>query len=177
MLVPAAQQREPTSYLRIHLPSCASFPRPLRCAPLGLHGAPSWAPWDIRQLPTSYLFYTWECVYVGPAFWIIPPSHSYLCPQVHSLCLHLRFSSFKLGSFRMNGIVHQYFPMQLQQITAYKHGSLSKTCPASVPHPHHVADQVISSLWALLPGSLLCATILCRVPARREGENQPAGLN
>ena len=27
--------------------------------PLGHHTAPSWAPWAVHQVPTSYLFYTW----------------------------------------------------------------------------------------------------------------------
>ena len=125
------------------------------------HTALHRAPWILQQLPASYLWYAWSCVYVqyySPLHLLLPP----LCPQVHSLCLHLRCSSFKLGKFRMYSIVHQYFPMKLQRITAYKHGGVSKTFPASVPHPHHIAEQAISSLWALLPGSLLGATILCR---------------
>ena len=31
--------------------------------PLGHHRALSWVPCVIQQLPTSYLFYTWQCIY------------------------------------------------------------------------------------------------------------------
>ena len=58
--------------------------------PLGHHRASSWVPCAIQQLPTNYLFYTWQCIYVSAALPICPilscPSP---CPQVHSLCLHL----------------------------------------------------------------------------------------
>ena len=49
-----------------------------------------WAPCSIQQLPTSYLFWTWSCIYVNTT---ISPHHhpllTPLCPPVHSLCLCL----------------------------------------------------------------------------------------
>ena len=39
-------------------------PMPPQTTHLGHHRAPSWAPCAIAQHPTSYPFYTWECIYV-----------------------------------------------------------------------------------------------------------------
>ena len=33
--------------------------------PLGYHRAPSWTPCVMQPLPTSYVFYTWQCIYVS----------------------------------------------------------------------------------------------------------------
>ena len=48
--------------------------------------------WLIQQLPTSHLFYAWQCVGFNAT---LSSSHSLLpppqCPQIHSLCLHLYF--------------------------------------------------------------------------------------
>ena len=41
---------------------------------LGHHRAPSWAP--TQQVPTSYLFYTWQCTYINPKL----PVHPTLLP-------------------------------------------------------------------------------------------------
>ena len=47
-----------------HIPtSWASLPPPPHPIPPGHHRTPSWVPCAIQQLPTSHLFYTWECVY------------------------------------------------------------------------------------------------------------------
>jgi len=43
------------TYISSHL----SLPPPLHHSPLGHHGAQSWAPRAVKQLPTSYPFYTW----------------------------------------------------------------------------------------------------------------------
>ena len=52
-------------YTYLSLPSpTASF--------LGHHRALGWAPCVIRQLPTSYLFYTWSCIYVCATLSIHP---------------------------------------------------------------------------------------------------------
>ena len=39
---------------------------------VGSHRAPSWAPCAIQQVPTSYLFYAWQCIYVYPNLPIRP---------------------------------------------------------------------------------------------------------
>ena len=51
-----------------------SYPHP-HPTPLGHHRAPSWAPCAIRQSPTSYLLYTWSCIYVNPNLPVHP-----VCP-------------------------------------------------------------------------------------------------
>ena len=35
-------------------------PLPASCQPSSHHRAPGWAPCVVQQLPTSYLFYTWQ---------------------------------------------------------------------------------------------------------------------
>ena len=52
-------------------PSWAFLP-PLHPTPLGHHRAPSWAPYAVEQLPTSYLFYTWYCTYVNAPLPVCP---------------------------------------------------------------------------------------------------------
>ena len=50
--------------MHISPPSWVSLPSPLPLphpTPLDHHGAPSWAPCVIQQLPTSYLLSTWQC--------------------------------------------------------------------------------------------------------------------
>ena len=51
--------KENQPYVYIHpLPPGPSSPHP---TPLGHHRAPGWAPCASHQLPTRYLFYTWQC--------------------------------------------------------------------------------------------------------------------
>ena len=70
----------------IYIPSLLDLPP----TPLCHHRTQSWAPCAIQQLPTSYLFNTWWCIYVSPNLAIcptlLPPS---LRPQVLSLHLCL----------------------------------------------------------------------------------------
>ena len=47
---------------------------------------PSWTPWAIKQLPSSYLSYTWEWIYVSGTFSIHPTS-SFPLPAPTSLAL------------------------------------------------------------------------------------------
>ena len=54
---------------------------------LGYHGVPGWAPCVTQQLPASYLFYTWWCIYVNATFSVRPSLSFPWC--VHSLYLHL----------------------------------------------------------------------------------------
>ena len=80
-----------TSYICIHIspPSCTSLLQPCSTL-LGPHRAPDWAPCAIQHLPTTYLFYTWSYISVGPSLPFIPPFPSPpLGPHVHSLCLCL----------------------------------------------------------------------------------------
>ena len=66
--------------------------------PLGHHGAPSWAPHAIHQLPASFLFHTWWCIHINPNL----PVH--LTPaspaQVHTSDLYIFVSipALKIGS-------------------------------------------------------------------------------
>jgi len=63
----------------------------------GHHTAPSWAHWAIRQFPTSYLFCTWECIYVSATLWI-HPTLSFL-PYVHKSILYVCISDVALLSW------------------------------------------------------------------------------
>ena len=45
------------------------LPHPI---PLGHHRMPGWSSCVIQQLPTSYLFYAWFCIYVNATFSIRP---------------------------------------------------------------------------------------------------------
>ena len=57
-------------------PSWTSLPQPL-LTPLSHHRAPGWAPYAIQQVPTSYLFYTWYCIYANATIPVLAtlPSH------------------------------------------------------------------------------------------------------
>ena len=68
------------SYMYTHILSLLNF----HPTPLGHHRALSWAPCTIQQVPTSYLFYTWWCIYVNPNL-LIHPTLSH--PHVHSSVL------------------------------------------------------------------------------------------
>ena len=53
------------AYVYPHIPSLLSLPPTLPYpTPLGGHKAPSRSPCAMRLLPTSYLFYVWQCIYV-----------------------------------------------------------------------------------------------------------------
>ena len=69
------------SYKYTYVSSLLSLPP----TPLGHHRAPSWALCAMQQLPTSYLLYTWWCIYVSPTLSI--------CPTLSFLhCVHKPFS-------------------------------------------------------------------------------------
>ena len=80
------------SYMYTYIPSLLDLPPTPTPNPthLGHHRAPSWAPCVIQQVPTSYLFYTWQCRYVNPNLSIHPtPPSLFPCPHIHSLQLRL----------------------------------------------------------------------------------------
>ena len=104
-----------SSLLHLH-PSHPPYP-----TPVGGHKAPSRSPCAMRLLPTSYLFYIWQCIYVHATLSICPrltfplpvssrpfssrsvslfPS----CPQV----LHDHFFSFFFSFFRFHIYVLVY---------------------------------------------------------------------
>ena len=63
----------------IGLPSWAPHP-PSHSTPLGHQIARSWAPCAVQQLPGSFLFYTWQCIYVNAtllSFLVILPYVSF----------------------------------------------------------------------------------------------------
>ena len=47
-------------------------PPPHHLTPLGHHRTPGWAPCAIQQLPTSYLLYTWQCIYINTTLPVCP---------------------------------------------------------------------------------------------------------
>ena len=64
------------SYMYTYIPSLLDLPptSPPHPVHLGHPRALSWAPCAIPQVPTSYLFYTWQCTYVNPNLPIHPTS-------------------------------------------------------------------------------------------------------
>ena len=74
-------------------PSLDLSPTPCpHCTPLGHQRAPSWALYTILQVPTSYLFYTWQCIDVKPKLPIHPTLSLLLvstCPFSMSVSLFL----------------------------------------------------------------------------------------
>ena len=53
------------SYMYTYIPSLLSLSPAPHPTPLGHHRALGWAPCAIQQLPASYLFHTWYCIYVN----------------------------------------------------------------------------------------------------------------
>ena len=89
VLVSSLQQSE--SAICIHLPplSWACLPHAPPTPP-GHHRAWNWAPCGIQKIPTSYLFYTWQCIHVNSTLSIHPAILSpTLYPHIFSLCLYL----------------------------------------------------------------------------------------
>ena len=74
----------------------ASPSHPPYLTPLGGHRALSWSPCAMQQLPTSYLFYIWQCIYVNATFSLRPslptPLKSVLNVCIYS-CPTTRFIS------------------------------------------------------------------------------------
>ena len=70
---------------------------PSHSTPLGHQRALSWAPHAMQLLPTSSLFYTWECVYVNP---ILPVCLTlpFLPPRVHMYYFSTATSVFPYGN-------------------------------------------------------------------------------
>jgi len=67
------------------IPSLLDF-SPLHPTPLGHHRTPSWAPWTIQNVPTSYLFYTRQCTFIIPNL----PVHPHPSPPPRPLPRSLR---------------------------------------------------------------------------------------
>ena len=57
-------------YIYPHIPSLLCLPP--YPTPLGGHKAPNWSPCAMRLLPTSYLFYIWQCIYVHDTLSLCP---------------------------------------------------------------------------------------------------------
>ena len=79
--VSALQQRGSAVTTCLPPPSWASLVLAPHPSPLGHHGAPSWAPCALQQLPPT-LFHTWSCVYVNPTL-SLSIAHSPCSPRVH----------------------------------------------------------------------------------------------
>ena len=94
--VSAIQQSKPA----IIIISLLSLPPLPHLTPQGHHRAPGWAPCVIQQLLISYLFYTWQRIYVDTTSPFIP---LFLSPTVSTSPFSISVSSFLL--FKQ---VHEY---------------------------------------------------------------------
>ena len=79
----------------------------------GHHRALSWAPWTLQQVPTGYLFYTWQCTHINSNL-PFTPSSPHLCPHVCTLGLHL-YSCLNIGlsisfsRFHIHALIFDFF--------------------------------------------------------------------
>ena len=90
MLISAVQHRKSAACIHTSPPSWALLPPLPHPAPLGHHRALGWAPCIIQQLPTSYLFYTWSCVYVKATRSVCPTlSSPFMCTSPFSTSMSL----------------------------------------------------------------------------------------
>ena len=78
------------THIHIYIYLHTSLPTYPQSHPLGQHRALGWAPDVIHQLPTSYLFYKWECIFLCMVVYIrqcyfLNSSHlllPLLCPHI-----------------------------------------------------------------------------------------------
>ena len=85
--LPYNKENQPYVYIHPLPPG----PSSLHPTPLGHHRAPGWAPCASHQLPTSYLFYTWQCDLSVLISRFIP---SFPCPPcVHTSILYVCVST------------------------------------------------------------------------------------
>ena len=89
--LPLSHWESPGSAICIHisLPSWASLSR-LSFDPSRSSQSTSWALCATQHLPTSYLFYTRQCIYINATFSVYPPFSFPCC--VHKSILHVSAS-------------------------------------------------------------------------------------
>ena len=144
----------------------------------GHHTAPSWAHWAIWQFPTSYLFCTWECIYVSATLWI-HPTLSFL-PYVHKSILYVCISDVALLSWESSECIALFtsiFPWNCSESLPISMAVWAKPFQPLSPTPITSQNKLflLSELSSLAPCWVQPSSA---VPAiRGEGENQPAGLN
>ena len=91
----------------------ASYPHP-HPTHLVHHRPPSRAPCAIQQLPTSQLFYTWQCLHVNLTL-PIHPTLPFPCPCIHLFVLYVYVSTSALqirSSMSFFQILHICINMQ-----------------------------------------------------------------
>ena len=116
-------------YIYPHISSLLHLPpsQPLYPNPLGGHKAPNCSPCAMQLLPTSYLFYIWQCIYVHATLslrpslpFFLPVSSSPLstsvslflsCPQVlqNHFFFFFRFHIYVLAysiCFSLSDLLH-----------------------------------------------------------------------
>ena len=91
--VSAVWQHESAIFTHISPLSWASLPPYTH---VGHHRAASWVPCAIWQVPTSYLFYTWQCIYVSPNL-SIHPYHTTHHVHTSSLYICVSIPAQKIG--------------------------------------------------------------------------------
>ena len=119
------------SYMYTYIPSLLSLPPtyPIHSShhptPLGQHRGPSWMPCAIQHLPTSYLFYTWQCICISVTAPIcpilsFPPPHP-VSPCL-SLCLQLYScpeNQYRFSRFHIYALTHDIVFLLLTHFTFY----------------------------------------------------------
>ena len=115
------------SYMYTYILSLLNLPPalPPPFTSLGYHRTPSWAPGVMQQLPTSHLFYTWQCVYVSATL-SVHPVLSFPC-RVHksllciwsTLLVSLKNSQLGRKMFCVDVISHQINTQIIRLRTIY----------------------------------------------------------
>ena len=82
VLVSAIHQHESAIYMSPL--SWPFFPPSTHSTPLRYHRALIWAPWVMQQIPTSYPFHTWWCMFLCYSLNLSYPPLLPLCPEVCS---------------------------------------------------------------------------------------------
>ena len=62
------------------------------------HRAPGWAPCILQQIPTGYLFYTWECICFHATFSIHPNLSFPSCVLKSVLSVWVSIPALQIGS-------------------------------------------------------------------------------
>ena len=97
VLVSAVQWSESAICIHVSPPCWTSLPPPLP-PDVGRHRAPSWAPCAVPQVPTSYLFYAWQCIYVKPNLPIHPILPFPHCVHTSVLYICISIPALQIGS-------------------------------------------------------------------------------
>ena len=111
MLVSVVQQYE--AAISIHISPSRSIPHITPSQSSRLSQTEVWAASVPEHLPTSYLWYTWQCIYVTASLSLSLSLHPLLCPRLFSACVSIPTlqidSSVPISRFYINVLIRNNF--------------------------------------------------------------------